>query len=85
MQLCERSLWLLIVALVGTVSSLPSGPPLSPEANRDNVCNALRPNPGSSHGAGTGGSGGYSLEIAPPMNLTASGFTYEPNTTYTSK
>ncbi len=85
MQLCGKFVWLLLLALAGTACSRPEGPPIGSQINFDNVCNALRPNPLSVHGAGSSGTGGYSLGITPPMMLITNGFTYEANTTYTSK
>jgi len=63
----------------------PEGPPLNPEANFDYVCNALAPNPLSIHGTPNPGDGGYMLNITPPLNETANGFTYINGTVYTSK
>ncbi len=77
-------LWLLMVALaVCNVYSLPGGPPLG--VNFDNVCNALRPNPSSSHGSGTPGNGGYRLQMSPSMTPATNGFTYQVDTNYTSE
>lgn len=81
---CEKqSFWLLLSALIiCSVTGRSSGPPLSPNADFDLVCNALTPSP-TAHGSPSAGDGGYRLEISPPMTPATNGFTYSPNTVYT--
>ena len=78
-------LLLLLLALTAcSVTGFPSGPPVTPDANFDLVCNALAPSP-SAHGNPSAGDGGYRLEISPPMAPATNGFTYSPNIVYTGK
>ena len=86
MVLDKRSLWVVLATCISMCIARPSGPDISSSTNRDNVCNAMRPNPTTSpHGNGTAGDGDYRLEINPPMTEATDGFNYTADTAYTSR
>ncbi len=67
------------------VTGLPSGPPISSNANEALVCQQMTPSPSpGAHGAPQSGDGGYRLEISPTMATATNGFTYVTDTVYTS-
>ena len=81
-----RLFWFSIAACASVCVARSSGPDISTIANRDNVCNAMRPHPTlSGHGTGTAGDGDYRLEINPPMTEATDGFSYTADTAYTSR
>ncbi len=67
------------------VTGRGTGPPAGESANEDRVCREMTPHP-VNHGAPQSGNGGYVLSISPELpEGSATGFTYEPSTTYESK
>lgn len=70
------------LAILSGVMGNSMGPPAA--SFSDLVCNQLTPSP-QAHGTPTPGDGGYQLEISPPMTETTDGFSYVPDTAYTSK
>ncbi len=78
---CKLLISCLAVCVAATgVAGFSGGPPAS--SNPDLVCREMAPNPQFHGDPQTTGNGGYVLDISPPMNVLANGFTYVPNTEY---